>query len=745
MSYPSANDNAVSRLASQSDAAGRLAQDSGGFAAVVAAFESKDANAFRWVLERLEMLPYCELICEWVRIKLCALRCAEICRPVPEKADLPNLQQFAHAVVKLSSNEKLLRRVVDAISCGDGTDYHAALNELKLGDFCQLICHWVCSIGYERVCEAVCRPQPIFLPDAVSELRAAGEALASFVKNEKAFDAIGKAAVALNCEILRSAINQAAFQSGCEIICRFICIWRHVWVCRELCELPPSILTGAYAIEEAQNFALAARQLANQPRVLGDLVAAVQTRDAKAYREIVTRFGLGPYCWQLCAWVGSVTCHEFCVCVCPSDYLHPWFTNVGDFSIFPGADIDTVTGLTLKPEDSHGGPNYAFFGCLSLGGLCPKFDPAHTSEQMAYRFLYQQAGAAVPTPITDGFVCDVFVGYRYTLWHANPNTLQPVWIRGTGTTSPTPPISTPSPTPPNHYIVPDANGWVSVDESALDDAFDGYLMGFSSPAAFPGGPPTPGVAAGTAVPTANQNNGVSAAIIFQATRVSTISAVNGGAAPDYTNQLDTIRINNWDEVNELNFAEFATGCCTPIDSTLTVEFTVDHEEMGAGAWSLGITSCALPPAGFDLTPPNPPAPLPPGDTVVFTAGGRGASGSIVVDTSTWCNCSYSVTLTTRPGLTTGLIDRSNDPNTVTFAICNHNCPSLAAGITASQTTVSVSSSAGFPAAPFDASLPSTGETMAVTSVSGTTWTVIRGQAGTAATAAAAGATVIEAP
>jgi hypothetical protein len=38
-------DDAVNRLASQSDAVGRLAQDSGGFAAVIAAFESKDKSA----------------------------------------------------------------------------------------------------------------------------------------------------------------------------------------------------------------------------------------------------------------------------------------------------------------------------------------------------------------------------------------------------------------------------------------------------------------------------------------------------------------------------------------------------------------------------------------------------------------------------------------------------------------------------------------------------------------------------
>src|SRR5580704_16678881 len=110
MSNSSLNDNAVSRLASQSDAVGRLAQDSGGFAAVLAAFESKDPNAFRWVLDRLEMLPYCELICEWVRVKLCVLRCVEVCGPTRGDQKVPSLEEFAHAPVRLTSNEKILRR-----------------------------------------------------------------------------------------------------------------------------------------------------------------------------------------------------------------------------------------------------------------------------------------------------------------------------------------------------------------------------------------------------------------------------------------------------------------------------------------------------------------------------------------------------------------------------------------------------------------------------------------------------------
>ena len=676
MSNASSNQDAVSRLASQSDAIGRLAQDSGGFAAVVAAFDSKDANAFRWVLDRLEMLPYCELICEWVRIKLCVLRCVEICGPPRVDQPIPSLEEFAQAAVRLSSNAKVLRRAVDAVSCGDASAYHAVISELKLDPFCHLICQWICSVGYRRVCEVVCRPGVVPLSDAATELESSGKVLAALIANKKAMKAIVDSAAEPNCVSVQAAINEAGFISGCETICIFFCLWRRVWVCRTLCQDPPVVLTGVYAVEEAQRFALAARQLAAQPRALADLVRAVQTMDAEVYRGIISRLGLGLYCWQVCAWVTSVTCFEFCYCVCPNQSNHPWFTNVGDFNIAPGADIDTTTGLTLHQENGHGGPNFAFYLNLSLGGFCPYADPALTSEAMAYRFLYQPAGAAAPTPLTGSYVyglngvSGVSPGYRYTLWHGNPNTLQKVWITGTGVTSPTPPVYTPSPTPPDHYIVPDANGWVQVDQNALGGVFDGYLMGFSSDVAFPGGAPTPGVSAGAIVPTANQNNGVNASIIFQATSVSTIAAVNGGAAPDYTNQLDTIHINNWNEVNLLNFAEFATGCCTPIDQTLSIQLTVDHEQMGAGSWSLDIHSCAL---AHDIVPIDIPPPPSPVAGVTFTAAGRGGAGTDVEHTKAWCNCSYIVTLATTPGLTTGLVDRSVNDNVLPFAICNHSC------------------------------------------------------------------------
>ena len=672
MSTVSLNEDSAVRLAAQADAVGRLAQDSGAFAAMMAAFESRDPDAFRWVLERLELLPRCELICEWVQTKLCVLRCIEVCGPPVKIERPPNLLQFARAVVHLASDEKLLRRVVDAVSCGDAHAYRNALAELKLEAFCHLLCRWVCSSLYRRVCEIVCTPQIAFLPDAVSDLRAAARAIARVIANENAFEAVASAAEALDCEKTRSAISHAGFGGECEIICWLFCTWRCAWTCDYLCERPVPILTGSYAIEEARNFALAARQLASQPRALFDLVLAVQNRDADAYRHIVARFRLGPYCLQLCAWVCSVTCSEFCFCLCPTPALQPWFTTVGYFGIT--SDIDGTSGKTNKglpfPSlSSHGGPNFAFHGQLQFGGFCPVNSPVFSGVAMKYRFLYDKGSG--PSAITGSLVSPVLAGTRLINWPQNiggvaqaalVSTFQDVWIvPAPAPADPTPPAPGAAwVAPSQHSIAPDGAGWIVVDPNAVGGGFQ-TLLGFDTtqPLAVPGGDPTPGVPAGTAVPGGLQRTGTDLSITFEATRVTTVPP---GTTPDYSNSLNKIHINNWDEVNERNLAEFVTGCCTPIDKTLSVQFTVDHEEMSAGDWSLGISSCS-PSAPGDITP----AVSGPGVTI----SGRGGSGTIVLDTSSWTNCSYTLTLSTRPGLTTGLVDRGVWSNPLTFSICGH--------------------------------------------------------------------------
>ena len=257
-------------------------------------------------------------------------------------------------------------------------------------------------------------------------------------------------------------------------------------------------------------------------------------------------------------------------------------------------------------------------------------------------------------------------------------------------------------------------------------------MGFDTTQVTPGGAPNPGVLAGTPVPAAAQRAGTAVSITFEATRVTTFPP---GTIADYNQPPVKILVNNYSEVNELNFIEFSgkLGCCTPIDATLSVQYTVDHADMDAGGWSVSITSCS-PSAPGDITPTSPHTNLAsgitaaqtsfavassagfPGDAVQrlarqhrrdhagdrglgddldgprgsggtaaeFASAGaavaaiaapgvtnRGGAGTIPENTSGWSPCSYTVWLTTRPGLTNGLIDRTAASVPLTFCICGH--------------------------------------------------------------------------
>lgn len=769
MSNFNVDEDIVSRLASQADAVARLAQDSGGFAAVAAAFEAKDANAFSWVLERLELLPYCELICEWVRIKFGVLRCTEICGPPREDSPRPSLQQFAKAVVDLSSNEKLLRRVVDAVACGDRDAYQSAVGELKLNDYCYLLCHWVYSIISYGACEVLCSPGSVYVPDAASEVLAAGKAISKLMEDQKAIDTIAAAAVDVNCETLQSSLTAAGVVTQCEIVCRWICSWRYSWVCREVCRYGGPVVAEAQGVEEARSFALALRPLSRQARALGDLVTAAKTRDADVFSALVARFGLEEYCVQVCAWVSSVICYEFCTCVCPPQETHPpLFTNVGNFNIY--SDIDPTSGLTdiSLPHTSAmprgGGPNFAFYNCLTLSGFCPTYSPAFPGVQMKYRLLYSAsattlaaaitatqtsitvtsgvvvpatpftvavcgncstdgepvemltvnsvsgttwtvvrgeggttpvaagAGATVaidPTPINGNLVCPVQVGTQWISWPTRDlagnatstytSQEQPVWVVPpvasppfTPPADPTPPAASTPWYPPQHNLTPDANGWIPVDEQFIAGSA-GVFLGFDTtqPGVAPGGDPIPDpIGTPGGAPA---GTAVSSAGQKVGTNLSIIFQATRTTVTtvDYSNALCTIRVNNWSEVNNLWFLEFdGPGGCC---TPITSDLAVQFtvdHEVMNPDWSLGISSCALSPS-IDLTP---------------TASVPAASTT------------------------------------------------LAAMITATQTTITVASSAGFPSAPFNLTVSGTGETIIVNSVAGTTWTVVRGEGGTAAPA-----------
>ncbi|MEP7007935.1 MAG: hypothetical protein ABI810_18285 [Sphingomonas bacterium] len=640
-------------LLGQSDAMANLLQARGSFEAAYAAFRAEDAEKFQSAIAQANLQLYCERICHWIRTKECVFLCLELAGP-PVAATGLDPRVLAKAIARIGDDPKLAKHIADILEKRDRAGFAEVLKKLDIQPYAHLFCHWLCIIRYRLVCRWICHVGKIDRPVLAAELQNAARAIAVLFKDEKSFRAAVAASAAGDTAKLGAAITAARLGLRCHFVCEFFCSWRCVLVCLTLARAYPfKAIEGPMQVREAHDFAAALVKLAQNPTDLMRFSTAVGTGNVDAWAALIKQYKFEGFALQLCHWICGWRCVRFCKLVCVNVYYHPWFTHIGDFGI--AGDISPATGRTVAPRGGHGGPDFAFYGGLSLRGFCPKKDPAHPSENMAYRFLFQPAGAAQPTPIGPGLVAEVLVGTRYCLWNGDPNTLQTIRISGVGTTSPTPPTPTADLTPPDHIIVPDLQGWVAVDQAALDDAFSGYLMGFNSLAGVvPNGPETTAVDAGTEVPVGDQKSGVNCAIIFQATRVSTIAAVNGGAAPDYTNQIGKVEINNWGEVALLNLLQFHSGGgtpCSPLSTDLDIEYSVDHELIAD--WGISLSTAA----GVSLTNPPPPP-----------STARGGFGTHHEDISAWPTCSYTVTLTTRRRLTTGLSDDPNHHISRTFCI-----------------------------------------------------------------------------
>jgi hypothetical protein len=559
---------------------------------------------------------------------------------------------LASAITRLGEDEGLVQHVAEILVKRDQQGFREVLDKLGLAAHAHLFCHWLCLIRYRLVCRWMCHAGSIERPILWSEIQSAAKAIGALVQKKDLFRAAVAASTAGDSAKLGIAIRDAGLLARCHWVCEFFCSWRCVMVCLILHKrFTFQPFPAAEQIKEAHEFAAALAKLSQNPADLMRFSAVVGAGDAGKWAELIKRFGFERFSFQLCHWVCGWRCFRFCKLVCIDIHYHPWFTHIGDFSIT--GDISATTGLTVAPRGGHGGPDFGFGGGLSLRGFCPKHDPAHLSAEMWYRFLFQPAGVANPVPITGGFVSEVLVGTRYTMWNGS-NQLQTIRLRGTGANGPTP-ITGPELTPPDLIINPDADGWVKVDQAALDDAFSGYLMGFASGVGLPMGNATTSVAAGTDVPPVEQKNGSDCAIIFQATGFTTPTAVNGGAAPDYSNMIAKVRINNWHEVANLDILQFHSGGgtpCSPLGNALDIEYTVDHELLRT--WSIAVSSAS----GMTLTSPPVAAPPP----------SRGAAGTHHQDISTWPTCSYTVTLFSQKRITDGLSDDPGSPQSMTFCI-----------------------------------------------------------------------------
>jgi hypothetical protein len=658
--------DALHDLLEEGMAVAQLAKDEKQFLGVYQAFRAGNRQAFEEELRRLGLLGRCRLVCEWIRSKECVFLCLELCGPPPAEAKPPDPRQVVEAAIRVTSDPKLLKQLVAAVEKRDKAAFQRIVAAEKLQPFCHLFCHWVCTVHYRLVCRWLCGPIGP-RPNLAEELRAAGLGLRALLGEPQAFQAAVAASQAGDAAKLGATLRAPELYRFCIYLCEWFCSWRCVFACLTICRTFPLKLPENEPVE-AYEFAKQTATLAQHPLNLERLSAAVGAGDAATFGRLVTELKLQAYCLQLCHWICRLRCRLFCVRVCPPLIYTPLFTHVGDFDIDHDFDANGLTNKARLGHNGvlHGGPGFGFAGVLPLRGFCPRTSPIDSSETMQYRFLFVQGGGA-PTPIQGGFVTPtgIYAGFRWILWNGLFKR-QDVYIRGVNPTADPPPPS-PDPDPPDQFIVPDANGWISIPAETQGDAFSDTLLGFASESVVAGGTPPPAVAPGPGQPAAGQavgtpENGGDLEIVFQATRASTVAAVNGGAAPDYQNMLAKIHVNNWAEVHQLDLGQFygpgASGC-SPLTTDLDILYTVDHELIRD--WSIGLSTAS----GQTLGPPPPPPP--PGTA-------RGGNGDYHQNVSGWPTCSYAVTLTTQRKITDGVDDASAWTSQVTFCIGARRLP-----------------------------------------------------------------------
>jgi len=576
-------------LVEEAAAVGQLAKTEKAFVTAYEAFRSEDRKAFQTVLKRLQLLPYCHRVCEWIRIKECMLLCFHLCGPPKPVRRPPDPRVLAEAIVRITSDERAVQQLARAVEKRDRAAFQRLVKAYKLGPISHLFCHWVCLVRYRLVCRWVCEPELRERPDLVLELRATGHALRVLLEDREAFSEAVAASEAGDAERLGNVVAGAGLLPFCRLICEWFCSWRCVLVCLTLYRQFP-LATIDDPLKEAFAFARATRALSGKADELQRLSAAVGAGEPRGFTALVEELKLQRFCIQLCHWVCFLRCRRFCIWVCRPVGLYPQFTAIGGYEYL--TDVDSIppgSGLTIAD-------NRAFYSTMRLNGILTQ---TLGGQPMEYRFEVRTTNATGSptgpwTPVPPAQIAKTQIG----LWERFNFITMSVETKKYIVNAP------PGPNEVAATISP--AGWIQVPQesnflSPLGAFFpNGNMIRLISPsiAAFPPQNETGTTAGGpAAAPLASDKHfGIRMRVRQQGTPAS---ETNGGtcqhAAIGNTLYDNIVRHPSWDggplppgqlAVAMLDIQELIGAGCAEITKVLTVLFTAAHPNLGSVSISL---------------------------------------------------------------------------------------------------------------------------------------------------------------
>jgi hypothetical protein len=597
----------IAALAAQAAAIAELANNQGAFDAALDAFTQADRNGFRYVLGQEGLLERCELICGWLRPKLCVLTCLALCGP-PGSAlqDQPPFGRVAEAIGRIASDESLLAQVVRAVWRRDADDFRSVVEQVGCQDVCQYVCSWFCSVLLRRACSIICSPVTIEMPSAAEITRAAATSVLRLAADRAHFDAAVAAVLARDCGSLRDVLAQAGIQGGCAVISEWLCTVQCTWMCLDLGRTAPLPAGHVDTRAEVLGFARAVAPLSGRSSALAGLAEAVRSGQASEFARLAGDLRLEAHCVQLCRWVCARLCQEFCGCVCPPRSTAV-FTRIGGY--FFDYDIASALGGNGLTSD-----NRAFYSTMRLNG---GFAVASGAPQIEYRFETVTCDAignttGTWTPVLPAQVAATSIGSFVRVAPPFASPIE-VWVNGTAG--------------PNVSLVsPDADGWIRVPPYSPSSGWQ-FIPGSdlinlisATLQPFPAADET-GVEAGSSATTPLP------ADVYYGIRMRVREAGSGTDGDDagtcahvaIANTLyDSVSHHfSWDgyvgsgelAVYSVGLAELDNDGCAELWDSLTARFTAAHPNLDTSA--SGVTVTLIGPGGpypFTLAPAAPPVP-----------------------------------------------------------------------------------------------------------------------------------------
>jgi hypothetical protein len=305
----------VKELTQTSPAVARLAENEDVLARVMKAYRKRDANSVHRILEQMQLIKFCKLICRWLCtwewIRICRVLCVEI----PEKPfKIPELQRYGKALSQLAANEEAAKKLFDALEREDSATFKEITEEFKLHPFCSLICFWVCVLRCKQFCYLICPtvgPQAEI--DPLEEFLTAAKTAEKLTSDENTFATMLKSYETSDIEAVNKVLEELQLYQLCPIICLWLCVIYCHQLCFRICEKFPRRVTMA----EIRKLALNWIELSSNEDMLDSLIIAHREGDKQTFRSILKEFGLERFCFFICRWICACHCRIYCWFLCP--------------------------------------------------------------------------------------------------------------------------------------------------------------------------------------------------------------------------------------------------------------------------------------------------------------------------------------------------------------------------------------------------------------------------------------------